>query len=524
MLLLIISLTSCSAKKTSDTDMESPESEPKITAQDNPTLTDAKLSDAIFTASTDTDANLTENDVEDETLLKPNPREDILISIDPGHQSEKVDMSAQEPVAPSSGETKAKATGGTKGRFTGVPEYQLNLDISLKLRDALTELGYKVIMTREDNETAISNKERAELANDSGADISIRIHANGSEDSSTNGALAMVGSKTNPDVGILYDDSYKLASLVLDEYCKSTGMASQGVVTTDTMTGINWSKVPVMILEMGFMTNQQDDTNMQDPDYQTKMVQGIVKGIEAYYDFDNSGLKKDIENKLSELEAGGAVCSVYIKNLKTDEIIDLTTEKHRAASIIKLFIAGTVYENMNSLMQSGQSQPKLEGLIENMISKSDNDAANNLVRILGDSDAAKGMEKVNSYISSLGFTDSEMGRLMLDFDSGKENYISAIEVGEYLEMLYKGDVKGSDKILGYMKQQERVNKIPAGLPSDITVANKTGELEDVEHDSAIVYGEDTDYIIVILLSQLKDTSSGRQAAVDISSLVYDHWN
>ena len=212
-------------------------------------------------------------------------KKNILISIDPGHQGPNVDMSATEPNAPGSSEMKRKATGGTQGRYTGVGEYQLNLDISLKLKDALQEEGYDVILTREDNDTAISNAERATLANEAGADISIRIHANGSDDSSTSGALVLVGSKDNPYVGSFYDKSYHLVECVLDQYCTSTGMANLGIQANDTMTGINWSQIPVVILEMGFMTNESDDRNMQDTAYQQKMVQGIVDGVNRYYGY-----------------------------------------------------------------------------------------------------------------------------------------------------------------------------------------------------------------------------------------------
>ena len=92
----------------------------------------------------------------------------ILIAIDPGHQSPEIDMSGLEPNAPESGEMKVKATGGTTGVFSGIPEYELNLEISLLLRAELEDRGYDVIMTRENNNTAISNSERARLANDAG--------------------------------------------------------------------------------------------------------------------------------------------------------------------------------------------------------------------------------------------------------------------------------------------------------------------------------------------------------------------
>ena len=206
-----------------------------------------------------------------------------VVAIDPGHQGEWVNMSDPEPMAPGSSEMKAKATTGTTGRFTGVPEYQLNLDISLKLRDVLTGRGYEVIMTREDNDTAISNSERALMAADKGGDVYIRIHANGSDDPSTNGALAMTMSPENPYVGSLYQQSFVLAEDILNSYCQETGFANLGIQYYDNMTGINWSKIPVMILEMGFMTNESDDRSMQDAAMQEKMVNGIANGLDAYF-------------------------------------------------------------------------------------------------------------------------------------------------------------------------------------------------------------------------------------------------
>ena len=205
------------------------------------------------------------------------------IAIDPGHQGYNVDMSAQEPMGPGSSEMKAKATTGTQGSFTGVPEYELNLNISKQLREELKNRGYEVMLTREDNDTAISNKERAELATQYGADIYVRIHANGSDDSSVNGAFTMIPSAQNPYVGALHDKSYALGEAVINAYCESCKIKNSGVQIFDNMTGINWSTVPVIILEMGFMSNESDDTNMENPDFQKLMVQGIANGIYAYF-------------------------------------------------------------------------------------------------------------------------------------------------------------------------------------------------------------------------------------------------
>ena len=206
-----------------------------------------------------------------------------IIGIDPGDQSESVDMSAPEPNGPGSSEMKAKCTSGTQGTYSGVPEYQLNLEVSLQLKDELEQRGYQVVMTRTDNETAISNMERAQYAAAQGAEIYVRIHANGNDSHTASGALTMSPSQNNPYIPQLFEQSDRLSRCIIDSYCAATGFQNLGIQYTDTMTGINWSTVPVTILEMGFMTSQNDDLKMNDAEFQKTMVQGIANGIDSYF-------------------------------------------------------------------------------------------------------------------------------------------------------------------------------------------------------------------------------------------------
>lgn len=240
--------------------------------------TEAKTEVQTETQTEEVSETVTETETESQTAENGH-----VVAIDPGHQGSWVDMSAQEPSAPGSSETKAKATTGTQGRYTGVPEYQLNLDISLALQKELENRGYRVVMTRTDNDTAISNAERALKAYDEGGEIYVRIHANGSDDGSVSGALGMTPSYDNAYVSDLAGDSYRLTECILNAYCEKTGFANLGIQYHDDMTGINWSKIPVMILEMGFMTNKHDDTAMQDAQMQTSMVNGIADGIDQYF-------------------------------------------------------------------------------------------------------------------------------------------------------------------------------------------------------------------------------------------------
>ena len=205
----------------------------------------------------------------------------LKIAIDPGHQAQG--NSEQEPIGPGSSQTKAKVSSGTHGDASGLNEYELNLAVSLKLRDELTARGYEVFMIRETNDVNISNRERAEMAADSGADILIRIHANGSDNTSVQGALTMAPSTANAYVGGLASECQRLSRNIIDSFCAATGAVSQGVYITDEMSGINWSTIPVTIVEMGYMTNPEEDLRMASEDYQRLMVQGIADGVDIYF-------------------------------------------------------------------------------------------------------------------------------------------------------------------------------------------------------------------------------------------------
>ena len=234
----------------------------------------------------------------------------------------------------------------------------------------------------------------------------------------------------------------------------------------------------------------------------------------------DGSLKSQINSYISSSAASGT-WSVYVKNLKTNKVVDINaSKKMNSASSIKLFVLASAYDKAKS---GSVAEASFKANARNMIVYSDNSATNSVIDTIG------GMGVVNSYVRKNGYSSTTLNRKFGGSytSSGVNNYTSARDTGVLLEKIYNGSLVSSSyskTMLDFLKNQNTRSKIPAGVSSGI-VANKTGEIPDqgIENDSAIVYTSGADYVI----SVMSNTSNSSKAITDIakiSNIVYKYYN
>lgn len=203
------------------------------------------------------------------------------VAIDAGHQAKA--NAEKEPIGPGSETMKAKMPQGGVGTRSGVKEYELTLTLAKKLEKELKARGYHTVMIRTGHDVNLSNSQRSAMANDSEAEIFIRLHANSMDNSSVYGALGMCMTAQNPYNAELHDQSYRLAKSIIDNICAQTGTKNRGVQEVDNSGEINWSQIPVAVVETGFLSNPDEDRWLQDESYQDKLVAGIAAAVDSYF-------------------------------------------------------------------------------------------------------------------------------------------------------------------------------------------------------------------------------------------------
>lgn len=214
-------------------------------------------------------------DVEKKELVKK-------VVIDPGKQA-GVNVTP-EAIGPGSEYQKQGAAAGMIGPTTGVREDELNLDYAMRLKSVLESRGYEVVLTRDSNEADITNKDRAIFANNSGATVFIRLQMNYSVNTELSGVMALTMTNDTPFNSDLYNESNCLARRLLQGITEKIAVNNQGILETNDMATINWSEIPVVVLNLGFLSNTVDEGSLIDDNYKDNMVNGIADGIDLYFE------------------------------------------------------------------------------------------------------------------------------------------------------------------------------------------------------------------------------------------------
>lgn len=216
------------------------------------------------------------NQKENNQIKEKEPISKKTVVIDPGHGNHS--NLEKEKQSPDSDILKIKDGGGAQGIVTGIPEYDVNMKVAIKLKELLEQNNFNVIMTKTTHEESPGNIDRAKVGNDNNADLEIRIHCDSADNQSASGASMLVPEKVGYATNIS-DISRQYGEIILKALVSTCNMKNRGVIPRNDMTGFNWSKVPVVLVEMGFMSNPNEDRLLSDNSYQDKLAQGLYNGI-----------------------------------------------------------------------------------------------------------------------------------------------------------------------------------------------------------------------------------------------------
>lgn len=205
-----------------------------------------------------------------------------IVCIDPGHQ-QQADLRG-EPVRPGATELRPRCAAGTRGTKTGTPEYEVALRVARLVATELEARGVDIVMTRDTSDINISNIERTEIATRAGAAVCIRIHCNGVRHHLRylgrlrSGTATLTPGSSHPDRQVV-DLSAKIARRVHRAVLDAGGLRDLGVHRRDDLSGFNWSTVPVVLIELGYLTHPTDERNLIAADWQSKVATAIASEI-----------------------------------------------------------------------------------------------------------------------------------------------------------------------------------------------------------------------------------------------------
>jgi N-acetylmuramoyl-L-alanine amidase len=199
-----------------------------------------------------------------------------LICLDPGHGTIPAIGRQLEPIGPGSAQRKIKDGGGTAG------EAPVALAIARRTRALLQRDGYRVAMTRNGPTYAGGNIDRARFCNVRHAALMVRIHADGSSNTSLHGVKTLVPAFHRGWTDDIYPQSVRAARKVQAAVVRQTGALNLGLLQRSDLTGFNWANVPAILVECGFMTNPAERRALQSASYQFKVARGLAQGAAAF--------------------------------------------------------------------------------------------------------------------------------------------------------------------------------------------------------------------------------------------------
>lgn len=338
-------------------------------------------------------------------------------------------------------------------------------------------------------------------------------------------ALVAVGGLTITSMHELSSLQVKVESLTasLDNFSTAFSALSEKAAQLENKSNISSGEV------MGPLPNTSAGDESSEPE------EGMISPNKG--DSFTENTDSDMDNLLTQihqlLPQNNGNWSVYVCNLQNGSEGNINAKPMQSASLIKLFIMGAVYERYDSMIDQ-YGQETIDSLLSSMITVSDNDATNTLVNYLGYGDTASGMGVVNEFCKAHGYTSTSMGRLMLQSNENGDNYTSVQDCGRFLKEVYEinngtaqnASLSHADSIYTLLKAQTRRNKIPAQIPDGIGVANKTGELDTVENDAAILYNtaKGIDLVICYMSENLTAVGDAQTTIAEQSRMIYGYYN
>ncbi len=254
------------------------------------------------------------------------------------------------------------------------------------------------------------------------------------------------------------------------------------------------------------MTEQNETTNPSNEPSKKKPEQEVTQEH-------LNVMKKAMANVSGECQWGYKIFSTGEEYMTEGKAVP-------SASVIKVFIMEYAFDQITQgklALTDTFSGNTVQNHLTAMITRSDNNATNVLIE-------AFGMEEMNQFFQAKGYRDTKVQRKMLDTraqQAGKDNYTSVSDVMNFLDKMYQNRKQEPYRsMLDIMKRQEVKTKIPRKFPADVVIANKTGELSNVENDIGILFGEKGDYAVAFLCSNLTDTVAARNAISDAAYQFY----